>query len=120
MSRTCTICLHLRRREAEELLWQGRSIRCCATEIGVGAAALHRHWTRHVANRDTIADAHQVAPGNETLRSETLDSADPRQPAAMPRAGLSTRRLMVTHPAGGRPFCWCATCLGRRSHYADR
>jgi hypothetical protein len=112
MSRTCTICLHPRREEAEELLWQGRSIRCCAAKIGVGSAALHRHWARHVANRDTVG-------GNETPRTETLDPAERRQPRTMSRAVPSTSRLILTHPAGGQPFCWCARCLGRRGHYLD-
>ena len=57
MSRSCSVCLHPRRNEVEALLRQGLSIRHSATEIGVGAAALHRHWRRHVANRDTISAA---------------------------------------------------------------
>jgi hypothetical protein len=118
MSRCCSICPHPRRQEAEELLRQGRSIRCCATEIGVGAAALHRHWTRHVANRDTTPATDPVTQGNETTGTETLDPPELRQPTAMPRTGQSTRRLPVIRPAGGQSFCWCARCLGRRGHYA--
>ena len=118
MSRACSVCLHPRRQEAEELLRHGRSIRGCATEIGVGSAALHRHWTRHVGNRDTIPAADPAAWGNETARTETLDRADRRQLQTMARAVPSTSSLILTHPAGGRPFCWCARCLGRRGHYA--
>jgi hypothetical protein len=118
MSRPCSVCLHPRRVEAEELLRRGWSIRRSAAEIGIRAAALHRHWRRHVANRDTTPAANPVTRGSETPASETLDTADPRQPAAIPRAGPSTRPLIVTHPAGGQPFCWCARCLGRRWHYA--
>ena len=36
MSRPCSVCLHPRREEAENLLRQGLSIRRSAKEIGVG------------------------------------------------------------------------------------
>jgi hypothetical protein len=97
---------------------QGLSLRRIATEIGVGAAALHRHWRRHAANRDAMPVVDLVARGNETAGSETLERVEPRQPAAVPRPWLSAERLILTHPAGGRPFCWCARCQGRRGHYA--
>jgi hypothetical protein len=99
------------------MLWQGRSIRCCAIEVGVRPASLHRHWRRHVVNRDTMPAADQVTRGNETPRSVTPDGAELRQPLTMSRAVPSTSSLILTHPAGGRPYCWCARCLGRRSHY---
>ena len=66
MSRPCSVCLHPRREEAENLLQQGLSIRRIASEIGVGAAALHRHWRRHVANRDAISAVDPAMSGNET------------------------------------------------------
>ena len=66
MGRPCSICLHARREDAEDLLRRGTSVRRTASEIGVGAAALHRHWTRHVGNRDTMSAADPVAQGNET------------------------------------------------------
>jgi len=52
--RHCSVCTLPRRREAEDLQQQGRSIRHCAAAIDVGVAALHRHWQRHVINRDSV------------------------------------------------------------------
>jgi hypothetical protein len=119
MSRSCSVCLHPRRQHAEDLLSQGWSIRRTAFDIGVGAAALHRHWSRHVGNRDTMPAADPITRGNETPGSEALDRADLRQPQTRSRAVPSTSSLILTHPAGGQPFCWCARCLGRRGHYSD-
>jgi hypothetical protein len=106
------LCLHPRRYEAENLLQQGMSIRRSAKEVGIGQAALHRHWRRHVANRNTISAADSVKSENET--------AVLARPEKVPNAVWSSYRLStVTHPAGGGPFCWCAKCCGRRCHYAD-
>ena len=109
MSRSCSVCLHPRRAEAETLLQQGLSVRRSAKEIGVGQAALHRHWKRHVANRDTISAADPAMSENET--------AVPGRPEKAPSVVSSSYLSIATHPAGGRPFCWCAKCCGRRCHY---
>jgi hypothetical protein len=53
---------HPRRDEAENLLQQGLSVRHSATAIGVGAAALHRHWRRHAANRHSTSGVVSRAP----------------------------------------------------------
>ena len=111
MSRSCSICQHPRRAEAEDLLRQGRSVRHCASEIGVGAAALHRHWKRHAGNRDTMLPVDQVVRGNEISGSETLAAAELRQPAAVPGTGQTAQRPIVRHPAGGQP-CWYAVGYG--------
>jgi transposase-like protein len=66
VSRPCSVCLHPRREGAENLLRQGLSIRRSAGEIGVGAAALHRHWRRHAANRHSTSGVDCL-----TVRSET-------------------------------------------------
>ena len=107
MSRSCSVCLHPRRDEAENLLQQGWSIRQSAKKIGVGQAALHRHWRRHVANRDTISAADPVMSENET--------AIPGRPEKAP--SIESSLSIAAHPASGRPFCWCAKCCGRRCHY---
>jgi hypothetical protein len=119
MGRSCSVCSHPQRQKAEELLRQGLSVRCTATEIGVGAAALHRHWSRHVGNRDTMVTFDAVARGNETAGSETLERAEPRPPESAERVVPSIHLLAVTRLAGGQPFCWCARCLGRQGHYAS-
>jgi len=113
MSRSCTVCLHPRRNEAENLLRQGMSISRSAKEIGIGQAALHRHWRRHVANRYSMPVVGSVNVRNETGVAP-LPVAEPEKmvPALTPIC-LST----ATYPAGGRPFCWCARCQGRRDHY---
>jgi transposase-like protein len=110
VSRPCSVCLHPRREDAENLLRQGLSIRRSASAIGIGAAALHRHWRRHAANRHSISQADPVAVGNETTNPAQL---------AMPEKASPTRPYLsaATHSAGGGPFCWCARCQGRRSHY---
>jgi hypothetical protein len=54
-------------------LRQGRSIRRSAAAIGVGAAALHRHWQRHVPNRDSVRAVNPISPRNETESAEPLE-----------------------------------------------
>jgi hypothetical protein len=119
MSRPCSVCLHPRREEAEELLRRGWSIRRSAAEIGIRAAALHRHWSRHVVNRDSKLGAYPVTPRNETPPSETGGVRELPSTGVVPPAPPSNYPPIAIHPAGGQPFCWCARCLGRRGHYAD-
>src|SRR5271157_3801327 len=93
-----TICLHPRRNEAEKLLQQGLSIRRTAIVIGVGVAALHRHWTRNVvANRDSGALA-------DSVPNETEEPVQRARTAAMAGTAPSTVPTLATHPAGGQQF----------------
>jgi hypothetical protein len=114
VSRPCSVCLHPRRQQVEDLLSRGWSIRCAASAIGVGAAALHRHWTRHTDKRDMMTAADSLS-----LENETVEAGRPARPETMPHAVLSTDPWMLRRPWGGQPFCWCASCQGRRGHYMD-
>jgi hypothetical protein len=66
------LCLHPRRYEAENLLQQGMSIRRSAKEVGIGQAALHRHWRRHT--RDVRRPARHAVP--RSLRRVGLIGVD--------------------------------------------
>jgi hypothetical protein len=119
VSRPCSICLHPGRRRAEDLLSEGWSIRRTAFDIGVGTAALHRHWLRHVGNRDRGPAAGPVALEGETVDPVRAGVRDVASIPAVPRSVPPLYPLMPIHPAGGQLFCWCARCLGRRGHYSD-
>ena len=103
------MCLHPQREDAENLLQQGLSIRRSAAPalIGVGAAALHRHWKLHATNRYSTAG---VDPA--ILRNETGANPIHVAPAEkVPHAPPPTYSTAVSS-AGGHPFCWCARCRG--------
>src|SRR5271157_4831212 len=87
-----TICLHPRRNEAEKLLQQGLSIRRTAIVSGVGAAALHRHWTRNVvANRDSGASA--TSPDGGDGWHGTVNRSDARNSSCRRSSILLVRQM---------------------------
>lgn len=120
MSQPCTICQHPRRIEAEGLLRRGCSFGQAAAAVGVGRAALHRHWTRH-GPADGLAPKRDnggtVLPPKPP--TETADRPDPAH--AIRQAGPSTApgwpcRPAAISPAGMMAFCWRGRCQGRRGH----
>ena len=119
MSQSCTICRHPRRIEAEDLLRRRISFGRAAAAVGVGRAALHRHWTRHgpadglAPKRDKSGTVLPPKPPTETEDHSTHPVRQVRPPAA---PGWPSRPAAL-FPAGMMAFCWCGRCQGRRGHY---
>lgn len=114
MSRPCSVCLHARRDEAEKLLRQGISIRRSATEIGVGTAALHRHWRWHAANRDSTA-ARDPLPRQQSQGGTARDGTPHGALGVFFDSETSRRRpfvLLVREMLGATPaLCRCRVSL---------
>lgn len=68
MSRTCTVCNHLRRNEIDEALLAGEPLRDIAGRIPIAKSALHRHKIHLPATLVKARQSEEVSHANGLLR----------------------------------------------------